>query len=225
MILYLFDIDGTILLTGGAGSRAINDIFLRRYGVDDAMRTIDPGGKTDPLIFGEIFEGRLGRPPDDDEIDDILDEYVPLLEREIAASERFHTMPAAVETVTYLSGRADVTLGIATGNVRGAARAKLQHIDLWDVFEFGGFGCDSADRGELVARAIERAHNGDRSFDPDHIVVVGDTVRDIAAARACGVQALAVSTGSTSRETLAAADPDQVFETLAELPRWHEARF
>lgn len=221
MILYLFDIDGTILLTGGAGSRAIDAIFHRRYGVAESMRDIDPGGKTDPIIFGEIFETRIGRAPEAGEIDDILTEYVPLLEREIAASPNFRVMPQAIEVVRELASRPEVTLGIATGNVRAAARAKLAHIDLWDVFGFGGFGCDSADRAELVARAIERAPS---QLPLDRIVVVGDTVRDIAAARACGVQVIAVATGSTSREVLAAAEPDEVFDTLAPLPAWHLGR-
>lgn len=223
-MLYLFDIDGTLLLTGGAGTRAINAVFARRYGADDVMRGIDPGGKTDPIILTEIFDNALGRPPSPTELQEFLDEYVPLLAIEIAASTNFRTMPHAHECLAFLRGQGGVTLGIATGNVKGAARAKLDHIRLWETFSVGGFGCDHPERGVLVARAIERArsHAG-RHFAEREIVVVGDTIRDIAAARACGVRVLAVATGSTTRDELAAADPDAVFDSLEELPGWHAA--
>jgi phosphoglycolate phosphatase-like HAD superfamily hydrolase len=224
-LLYLFDIDGTILLTGGAGTRAINEIFAERYGLDDAMRDVSPGGKTDPIIFGEIFARRLGRAPEPGEIEELIEIYVPLLEREIPRSDRFRTMPAAIETVRHFAELAGIALGVATGNVQAAARAKLRHIDLWDCFGFGGFGDDSADRAELVAVAIERgrAHAG-RDFAGDQVVIVGDTVRDIVAAHACGARAVGVPTGSTDRETLERAGADAVIDTLAELPGWHRAQ-
>ena len=223
-MLYLFDIDGTLLLTGGAGTRAINRLFGDRYGVDGAMDGIDPGGKTDPGIFTEIFVDRVGREPEAGELDALLDAYVPMLEAELVDAPRFRIMPWAVECVRWLEGEGRVTLGIATGNVRAAARAKLKRIDLHETFAFGGFGCDSGDRAVLVARAIERAaeHAG-RSFPGDEVIVVGDTVRDIDAARACGVRVLAVATGSTSRDDLAAAAPDAVFDTLEDLPSWHQS--
>ncbi|HUH02208.1 MAG TPA: HAD family hydrolase [Kofleriaceae bacterium] len=222
-MLYLFDIDGTLLLTGGAGTRAINAIFARHYAVADAMSGIQPGGKTDPLILTEIFENTLRRAPTPAELQEFLDEYVPLLAIEIAAATNFRTMPHAHECLAFLRERG-VPLGIATGNVKGAARAKLDHIGLWDSFAFGGFGCDHPERGALVACAIERARaHVARPVAEEEIIVVGDTIRDIEAARACGVRVIAVATGSTSRHELAAADPDAVFDTLAELPAWHDA--
>jgi phosphoglycolate phosphatase len=222
-MLYLFDIDGTILLTGGAGSRALNRVFRDRHDLDGAMDDVSAGGKTDPQIVTEIFVRHLGRAPTAAEIDAVIDDYVPLLRAELRRSPAFRTMPAVAEAIDYLEGRPGIHLGIATGNVRAGARAKLEHIDLWERFAFGGFGDDSAERPGLVERAIERgcAHVGAR-VARELVVVVGDTPLDIAAARACGVRVVAVATGAVDPETLAAAAPDAVLDTLAELPAWHE---
>jgi phosphoglycolate phosphatase len=221
-MLYLFDIDGTLLLTGGAGSMALDQVFLTHYGIARAMRGVSPGGKTDPLIIAEMFERHLGRAPGEDEIARVIDAYLPLLRDAVAASTAYRLMPAVHEALDFLAADSAVCLALATGNVRAAAQIKLDRAGLWQRFALGGFGCDSADRGALVARAIERAreHTG-VAHERDEIVVVGDTPRDVHAARACGVRVLAVATGSASREELTAEQPDAVFDTLAELPRWH----
>jgi phosphoglycolate phosphatase-like HAD superfamily hydrolase len=113
-----------------------------------------------------------------------------------------------------------VRLGVATGNVRRGAEAKLGAAGLAQWFDCGGYGCDSILRAELVARAIERGREGHAVRE---VVVVGDTIHDISAARACGATVVAVATGADSRHALAHADA--VFDTMAELPEWHAARF
>jgi phosphoglycolate phosphatase-like HAD superfamily hydrolase len=224
-MIYLFDIDGTILLTGGAGTRALNRVFRELYAIDDAMSVVHPAGMTDPVIVADIFAAFLGRAPTTVETQTVLDTYVPYLRDEVSNDRRFRLMPGAAETVTFLAGEAHVTLGIATGNIRAAAEIKLSRAGLWSAFRFGGFGDDHADRGHLVARAIERAKQlAAREVPPDRIVVVGDTPRDVAAARACGVQVIAVPTGSYDRSTLEATRPDTVLDSLWELPAWHRAR-
>jgi phosphoglycolate phosphatase-like HAD superfamily hydrolase len=110
-----------------------------------------------------------------------------------------------------------VRLGIATGNIRAGADAKLAAAGLAKWFAFGGYGCDSRVRAELVAAAIRRAG------DAREVIVVGDTIHDIAAARACGATVCAVATGADPPEKLTHADA--VFGSLAELPAWHAARF
>jgi phosphoglycolate phosphatase-like HAD superfamily hydrolase len=223
-VIYLFDIDGTILLTGGAGAVAINEVFSERYGLEGSMDHIRAGGKTDPLIVHEIFVTRLNREPEPGEIDAIIDDYVPRLRTEIGRSANFRTMPSVFDVLDFLGAQSDVHLGIATGNVREGARAKLDHIDLWDRFPFGGFGDDAADRPGLVQRAIDRgrAHAGE-DLPTERIVIVGDTVRDVTAAQACDARVLAVATGSVDRPTLEASGPTATFDTLAELPAWHQA--
>lgn len=221
-MLYLFDIDGTLLLTGGAGTAALEQVFQTHYGIAGAMRDVRPGGKTDPMIVAEMFERGLGRAPTEDEIARVLAAYVPLLRQAVAVSAGYRLMPAVHEALDFLGADGGVCLALATGNIRAAAQAKLDRAGLWERFAVGGFGCDSADRAELVARAIERAraHTG-AARDRDEIVVVGDTERDVRAARACGVRVIAVATGSCTRAELAAEQPDAVFDTLAELPAWH----
>jgi len=220
-LIYLFDIDGTILLTGGAGTRALNRVFLDRYGFSDAMRSVQPHGKTDPIILAEVFEDHLDRAPSPDELEAIFDAYVPYLREEVARAERFEVMPGAPEAVRFLA-TAGVGLGIATGNIQRAARIKLERTGLWECFAFGGYGDDSADRAELVARAMERGRaSTGRDVAASDFVVVGDTPRDIDAARACGARVVAVPTGRHGRDELAAHAPDALLSTLWELPDWH----
>ena len=221
-MLYLFDIDGTLLLTGGAGTRALNALFAERYGVADAMSRVRAAGNTDRRILRAIFETKLGVSPEEREIEELLTAYVPLLRRELAGSTGFRTMPAAGEVLGLLAGDARVTLAIATGNIREAAWAKLERAGFRDHFETGGFGCDHADRAELVARAIERGLAlAPTPIDRRNVVVLGDTPYDVHAARACGVRVIAVATGSIGRAELEATAPDAVMDTLAELPSWH----
>ncbi len=227
-MLYLFDIDGTLLLSGGAGRIALNRAFAGQYGIDGAMDGISPAGKTDPIIVGEMFARHLGRVPSNDEIERLLADYVPILREQVGVSSGYHLMPYVYEALDFLSRAAEVNdslcLGLATGNIRAAAQIKLDRAGLWERFVVGGFGDDSGDRGELVAHAIARGrrHIG-VALESSQIVVIGDTVRDIVAAHACGVRCIAVTTGSADRATLEAAGADVVFDSLAELPDWHRA--
>jgi len=220
--LYLFDIDGTLLRAGGAGARALDAVFAARHRLDRAMRDIDAGGRTDPWLVRQVFETRLGRAPSDAEVDEILEAYLPELVRELAASQTFRVLPHVTETLAWLEGRPGVGLGLATGNIERGARIKLDHAGLSPRFGFGGYGCDHEERPRVVARAIERGRARAGACADDRVVVVGDTVHDITAARACNVRVVAVATGSGSRAELAAAGADAVLDTLAELPAWHE---
>jgi phosphoglycolate phosphatase-like HAD superfamily hydrolase len=220
--LYLFDIDGTLLRAGGAGARALDAVFAARYDLERAMRGIDAGGRTDPWLVAQVFETRLGRTAAAAEIDAVLDAYLPQLQRELAASTNFRVLPHVAESLAWLAATPDVAIGLATGNIERGARIKLDHAGLTPRFAFGGYGCDHVERPRLVARAIERGRALAGPCAADRIVVVGDTPHDISAARACGVRAVAVATGSTSRPALDAAGADVVLDTLAELPAWHE---
>lgn len=223
--MYLFDIDGTLLLTGGAGSRAINAIFVDHFGVTGAMDLIAAGGKTDEMILHECAINTMGRRLLASEIAAILKAYVPMLAKEMHIETNFQIMPH-VEACLDFVRQEQKLVGIATGNVQAAAEAKLERAGLRNYFHFGGYGCDSAVRRELVAIAMQRGRAMCQlSLSDSHFVVVGDTLHDIEAARSCGARVIAVATGATSREDLQKAQPDALFDTLAELPAWHKQHF
>lgn len=217
MILYLFDIDGTLLHARRSGSRAFAQVFETVHGVTAACEGISFGGKTDPALVDEIFAARLGRKASAEEHAAFLAAYLPLLAGELERGG-VEVIGGVHEALRWLAARPEVVLGVATGNVRAGAEAKLMRAGLTSYFGLGGYGCDSHLRAELVAAAIARAEG-----TPDAVVVVGDTVHDIAAARACGAIACAVSTGSDPASALTHADV--VFASLAELPAWHVQRF
>jgi phosphoglycolate phosphatase-like HAD superfamily hydrolase len=216
--LFLFDIDGTLVLTHGAGLRALDRAVLELCGVSGACAGIRADGKTDPAIVLEIF-ATLGRQGRAGEAEEILERYLEHLAEEVARS-RYQVMPAVYETLDLLEARGAV-LGLATGNIERGAEIKLRRGDLWRRFPFGGYGSDSHDRAALVARAIGRAEERTgRRFERRDVWVIGDTPRDVAAAHACGVMAIGVATGSHRPDALARSGADVVWETLESLPGW-----
>lgn len=221
-VLFLFDIDGTLVLTGGAGLRALERACRELHGVTGMTEGMKADGKTDPLIVEEIFHERFGRLPRAEELTALLDKYLEFLEDEVARTDRYRIMPGVERALQVLESRGE-PIGLATGNVEPGARIKLVRGDLWRRFAFGGYGSDSGDRAALVARAIERGetHAG-RTFARREVVVIGDTPRDVAAARACGAVAVAVATGPHRVDALRGTGADVVMETLEELPGWLE---
>jgi phosphoglycolate phosphatase len=217
-VLYLFDIDGTLIHAHGSGRDAFDAVMHERHGIAEASTGIRYGGKTDPQIIDEIFAARLGRPATPEERAGFLDAYIPRL-HSLLATHGVKVLAGVTDALRFLSSQ-PVRLGVATGNVRAGADAKLGAAGLTKWFDCGGYGCDSMVRAELVARAIERGREG---REVREVVVVGDTIHDIAAARACGATVVAVATGSDTTEQLAHADA--VLTTMAELPAWHAARY
>ncbi len=225
--LYLFDIDGTLLRAHGSGRVAFDLVFAAQHGIEDASKGVRFGGKTDPQIVTDLYRTHLNREPTAAELDAFYAAYLPILHR-LLAEHGAEVIDGVLDALEVLS-RADVLLGIATGNIREGAIEKLAAAKLspWftrdgtvEVGSIGGYGCDSAVRANVVARAIERgrAHGA-----TGEVIVVGDTIHDISAARACEATVCAVATGADPAPALAAADV--VFSSLAELPAWHVQRF
>ena len=221
MIAYLFDLDGTLIRAGGAGARALSTVFAARHGVADACRGIRAHGRTDPAIVTDMFTSALGRAPTGTELDAVVADYLAELERELDARPTFVVLPGADDVLTWLRARPKVRLGVATGNVEAGARIKLARAGLGHHFGFGGYGCDSPRRPELVAWAARRSGAG----AGDTLVVVGDTVLDVEAAKDNGALCVGVTTGGDDRATLEACGADVVVDRLAELVPWHQARF
>jgi phosphoglycolate phosphatase-like HAD superfamily hydrolase len=209
----LFDIDGTLLLSGGAGLEALSRAFRSRYGLEDAASGIEVHGLTDPAILRGIARSRLDRDLADDEMTDLTGLYMDALKEVLAASDSsFRVLPGARAAVEGLARRADVALGLATGNFEPAARAKLRRGGLHGYFAFGGFGSDSESRIELTRLAVERGRHTAGGDAP--VLLVGDTVHDVRCALAAGAECLAVATGNASEATLASAGARWVVPTL-----------
>ena len=210
MKLLLFDIDGTLVLTGGAGIRALNRAFCQVVGIVNALDGIRLHGKTDPAIVREIFNAR-GALQNADSYDQILAAYVEFLPEEVQQSRNYRVLPGILRFLQDFQGRSDLAFGLATGNVEAGARIKLARGNLNPFFAFGGFGSDAENRTELVRRA---AHNGSRlagvTIDPNDIFVIGDTPRDIVAGREAGYRTVGVATSDYSTEDLSAAGADLV---------------
>ncbi len=218
-LLYLFDIDGTLLSANGSGRDAFDAVFHERHGIPDASKGIRYGGKTDPGIIDEIYQARLGRDATAEEHAAFLAGYLPRLDV-LLETQGVKVYDGVLDALAFLASKPEVVLGIATGNVKQGAAAKLGAAKLHDWFVLGGYGCDSRERAKLVAKAIER---GKQDRGVREVIVVGDTIHDISAARACGATVCAVATGSDPADALAHADV--VFSSLRELPAWHTARF
>jgi phosphoglycolate phosphatase-like HAD superfamily hydrolase len=213
--IILFDIDGTLLLTGGAGKRAFNQIFAELYGVDAAWRDIHPDGRTDPCLMREVFEKCLGRGPRPEEMDRLREAYTAVMGQTLKEAENFRLMPGVVELLEKISQRGLGLVGLATGNFEATAYLKLERGGLRDYFSFGGFGSDFEDRLKLTKRAVELGMQKlGHWVEPEEILLVGDTVHDIRCGKLLGLTTIAVATGSTSQETLASLRPDFLLKDL-----------
>jgi phosphoglycolate phosphatase-like HAD superfamily hydrolase len=218
--LYLFDIDGTLVVTGGAGQRAMNRAFHDVFGMPDAFKGIDLAGRTDTSIVGDAL-ARLGMADEPDAIARFRARYLMCLQEEVprpGAGKR--VLPGIAPLLEALQPHGHNFLALLTGNYADAAEVKLAHFDLWRYFRCGAFGEDHGDRNHLVPVALERARQRGLPphVEPAHTVVIGDTPRDVACAHAHGARCLAVATGEYSADALARAGADVVFEDLSDTP-------
>lgn len=214
----LFDVDGTLIASGGASDRAWRRAFAELYGRDVDVAAHTGRGVPDPEVGREAFRACLGREPAGDELERLMARRLERLPAEVESSPGYRVMDGARELLAELAGRG-VLLGLVTGNVEPAARIKLAPSGLDGFFSFGGYGSDSPDRAELtrVALARGRALGGD--LEPRQVVAAGDTPRDVAAGHAAGVRVAGVATGEYSTAALAAAGADWALASLREWDR------
>lgn len=215
--LLLFDIDGTLVLSGRAGLRALNHAFEQLTGTTDPFRSISPNGRTDGFLIEEAAR-RAGVGLTPELRGSIESLYYERLAHEIEqpGEGRKSVMPGVRPLIDSLSGRPDVVLALLTGNFRRSARIKLEYFDLWAPFRFGAFADDATDRNALVPVALDRAREAGHAPQADRVIVIGDTPLDVECARAGGVRALGVATGSHSADELREAGAYDVFEDLSE---------
>jgi phosphoglycolate phosphatase len=210
----LFDVDGLLIQTGGAGARSWRWAFQELYGIPADIGEFTDAGMTDPVVGRLTFAGAVGREPSPEELARVLSHYLMRLPEEVARSSGYMVLAGVAELLPRLS-RAGFLLGITTGALEAAAHIKLARANLNRFFSFGGYGSDSADRGELTRRAIERAGQIMGSpLDPRRVLVVGDTPKDVAAAHAAQAIAVGVASGHYSEAELREARADYVVGSL-----------
>jgi phosphoglycolate phosphatase-like HAD superfamily hydrolase len=211
--LWLFDIDGTLVDTGGAGMRALQEAAREHFG--GAAPELDLAGSTDLGVLAVLHE-HFGRPT---EPAAFFASYLRRLEWNLAhGGFPGRVLPGAAELLDELAELPGTSVGLLTGNIAAGAAAKMRHFGLDRHFGFGAYGCDHADRNRLGPLAMERAalHAG-RRFTPAETLVIGDTPKDIACARAIGAPCLAVATGRFSVEELRQAGATRVVASLEEV--------
>ena len=216
--LLLFDIDGTLIHSGGAGIHALICAFKERFGVDDDLQDIEVAGMTDSgIVLNILNKHRV--PVTNENVSAFLDSYVHFLSLELPRREG-NLLPGVLELLEQLKSRPHVVLALLTGNVSRGARLKLEHYGVWHFFEFGAFADDHRDRNELgrFARARAKEKHG-REFAASEIDVIGDTPRDIACGKALGARTVAVATGRWSRDELAKHEPDFLIDDLSDVER------
>ncbi|HWB59802.1 MAG TPA: HAD family hydrolase [Chthoniobacteraceae bacterium] len=215
--LVLFDIDGTLLTSGGAGERSLRLAVKDRFGSDDDLKGIEIAGRTDTGISRRIFE-KYGAEPTPANVTAFLDRYLHHLSTELGRSKGT-LLPGILELLRALKARPHVAVALLTGNIFRGAEIKLTHYGIWDFFEFGAYADDHADRNQLGrfarARALEK-HSVE--FQPQDIYVIGDTPHDIDCGRAFGAKTVAIATGNFTRAQLISHDPDFLFDNLSDVP-------
>lgn len=218
MKLLLFDLDGTLINTGGAGTRALDRAFRALYGCPCAFDGIPLAGKTDRFIIRQVFENTFGRLASDLDIDEASDKYLSYLGDEVSRSPGYCVLDGAREIVQALDGRSDVVLALGTGNLEKGARIKMEPSGLNRYFRIGGFGSDAEDRREVLRTAVQRGERfANRQFLPKEVIVIGDTVLDVWAGKALGAVTVAVGRGHDNGEVLRACKPDVYLESLSEI--------
>jgi phosphoglycolate phosphatase len=214
-ILVLFDIDGTLLHTLGAGIRGMNRAFGRLHGRSDALDGVPIAGRTDRSIVTDGLR-RIGVEPDRERIHALRDVYVPELRDELnrTTSASAGVLPGVERMIDAFEASADTRMGLLTGNFEVCAAIKLDHYGLGRRFAFGGYGDDYLDRRDVLPMALGRARDAGIDATQSRVVVIGDTPLDVDCAHAYGALAVAVGTGNYSLAELEAAGADIVVGTL-----------
>ena len=216
--LLLFDIDGTLISTGGAGGRAMARAFEEVFGFSNGLRSISMAGRTDAWIVGQMA-AEHGLDYDAQRFRTFHDSYVRHLADEVLLpGPQKGVLPGVRPLLDTLRSRGDVYLALLTGNFRRGAEIKLEYFDLWRYFGTGAFGDDSHDRNGLLWNALSNVEAaGGPHARPSEVVVIGDTPLDIAVAVAGGARSLGVATGNYDADNLLESGADAVLADLSDI--------
>lgn len=225
MATVLFDIDGTLIHTAGAGHRAFADTFRTLFGIEKISSDVRFAGRSDRAIAEELMATH-GVEASSENWLRFVKAFVPRLE-EVLPQCQGMVLPGVVELLDHLKESDQIAIGLLTGNIAAGAQAKLSHYRLWDRFAFGGYGDDWVDRNDIAAAALaasrtyvaqsQDASSGETNGESQRVIVIGDTPADVECARSIGAIAVAVLTGGVPREVLMATEPDLLLDDLSEI--------
>ena len=214
--LILWDIDGTIIVSHGAGVRAMERAFAVQFGKPGDLSIIDWSGRTDTWIVTEIL-AHNGIEPTPANCHAFLETYLRVLPAELRDGPQGEVLPGVLELLEILHGRTDVAQGLLTGNLQRGAELKLTHYRVWHYFEFGAYADDSPRRNDLGPHAVRRAQARHAvEFPAQRTFIIGDTPHDIACGKVIGARTIGVATGRYRVAELAAHAPTAVFENFAD---------
>ncbi len=229
--LVLFDVDGTLVDTAGAGRFALQNAFIQTFGIDavasaENNRSVRFAGMTDPAII-EALAAAGGVPPErlGKQYPTLIATFYDLLKSEMKRLDgQARVLPGVIALLEQLDGLETIRTGLITGNLEHGARIKLEPFDLNRFFASGGFGSDHHDRREVARIGVEKmCKQYDLQVQPEQVVVIGDTEKDVDCARANGYRSIAVQFDWVSKRRLMASEPDIYLENLSDLAGCLEA--
>ena len=224
MKIILFDIDGTLVKAGGAGARALNFAVEAMTGHKNACDKVQLQGATDKSNFENAYKAGGGRKPTKKELEELTQKYVDRLPYEVLASvkaKKYFKVKGVEKFLARLSGGEGVMLGLGTGNLKDGAFIKLEPSGLLKHFAFGGYGCDSHHRSEVLQMAVQRAAKlAKASIRPGDVYVIGDTHRDVEAAKEAGYHSGVVLDGFGDPELVLRSNPELMTKDFSAMKPW-----
>ena len=217
MNLLLFDIDGTLIHSFGAGQKAADLAFESAFGVKDGLGDIRTDGLTDPIILNKMFQRSFARNYEPVESELFYEKYLYFLDQQLSSSNKVDVLPGVFDLLEDLIEREDSVLGLGTGNIEQGAWIKLDYAGLKKYFTFGGFGSDADSRDELIRVGINKGKDIlEDGSSYDNILVIGDTPLDIINGKAAGAKTVGVATGHYNIDDLKEYKPDILLNDLTE---------
>ncbi len=224
MKIILFDIDGTLVKAGGAGARALNHAVESMTGHKDACAKVQLQGATDKANFENAFKAGAGRKPAKKELALLTKRYVDRLPHEVKASlkaKKYLKIKGVEKFLEKLAGRKDVMVGLGTGNLKDGAFIKLEPSGLIKHFAFGGYGCDSHHRSVVLQKAVARAAKlAGVTIKDGEVYIIGDTHRDVEAAKEAGYHSGVVQDGFGDPELLMRSNPELMAKDFTNMKPW-----